>query len=38
VRVLNTKYKKRVRGNIVGKKPGYKKAIVQLKEGYKIEF
>lgn len=38
VRILNTKPKKRVRGNIVGKKSGYKKAIVQLKEGYKIEF
>lgn len=38
VRILNTKPKKRMRGNIVGKKPGYKKAIAQLKEGYKIEF
>lgn len=38
VRILNTKPKKRVRGNIVGKKSGYKKAIVQLKEGHKIEF
>lgn len=38
VRVLNTKPKKRIRGNIVGKKPGYKKAIVQLIEGQKIEF
>lgn len=37
-KILNTKPKKRIRGNIVGKKPGYKKAIVQLKEGHKIEF
>jgi len=38
VRVLNTKSKKRIRGNIVGKKAGHKKAVVRLKEGYKIEF
>lgn len=38
VRILNTKPKKRVRGNIIGKKSGYKKAIAQLKEGHKIEF
>ena len=37
VRILNAKSKKRTRGNIVGKKSGYKKAIVQLKEGHKIE-
>lgn len=38
VRILNAKSKKRMRGNIVGKKAGYKKAIVQLKDGHKIEF
>lgn len=37
VHVLNTKPKKRVRGNIMGHKAGYKKAIVQLKDGFKIE-
>ncbi|MEK7560233.1 MAG: 50S ribosomal protein L23 [Patescibacteria group bacterium] len=37
VKILNLKPKKRMRGNIAGKKPGYKKAIVQLKEGSKIE-
>ena len=37
VRILNTNRKKRIRGNIVGYKPGYKKAIIQLKEGHKIE-
>ncbi len=38
VRILNTKSKPRRRGNIVGKKAGFKKAIIKLKEGYKIEF
>ena len=37
VRVLNTNSKKRIRGNTVGHKPGYKKAIVKLKEGFKID-
>lgn len=38
VRIVNTKPKKRIRGNIIGKKAGYKKAVVRLKEGHKIEF
>jgi large subunit ribosomal protein L23 len=37
VKVINIKSKKRVRGRTIGKKPGYKKAIVTLKEGEKIE-
>lgn len=37
VRILNTKPKERRRGNIVGQKPGYKKAIVQLKSGQEIK-
>lgn len=37
VRMINTKEKARVRGRIVGWKPGFKKAMVTLKEGQKIE-
>ena len=37
VRMINTKEKARVRGRIVGWKPGFKKAMVALKEGQKIE-
>lgn len=37
VRILNTKKKARVRGRIIGWKPGFKKAIVTLKKGQKIE-
>lgn len=37
VHILNTKKKARVRGRIVGWKPGFKKAIVTLKSGQKIE-
>lgn len=37
VHMLNAKSKKRIRGNIVGYKSGYKKAIMNLKEGFKIE-
>lgn len=33
VRIINVKPKKRIRGRIEGRKPGYKKAIVILKEG-----
>jgi len=33
VRIVNVKPKKRMRGRIIGKKKGYKKAIVTLKEG-----
>ena len=38
VHILNTGEKKRVRGNTIGYKPGYKKAIVKLKEGHVINF
>lgn len=38
VNVVNTKPKKRRFGRIVGKKAGFKKAIVTLKKGDKIEF
>jgi large subunit ribosomal protein L23 len=34
---VNIPSKKRVRGRTVGRKPGFKKAIVTLKEGDKIE-
>lgn len=37
VRILNTKPKERRRGNIVGQKQGYKKAIVTLKSGNEIK-
>ncbi|GEM_PF-214462 len=37
VRMLNTKEKARVRGRITGWKPGFKKAMVTLKQGQKIE-
>lgn len=37
VNIINTKNKKRRIGQIEGKKSGYKKAIVTLKEGDKIE-
>jgi len=37
VRILNTKPKTRRRGNIVGQKSGYKKAIVTLKSGSEIK-
>jgi len=33
VRIVNVKPKKRIRGRIIGKKKGYKKAIITLKEG-----
>ena len=36
--VINIPRKKRVRGRVTGWKSGYKKAIVTLKEGDKIEF
>lgn len=38
VNVINIPSKKRVRGRTVGWKSGYKKAIVTVKEGEKIEF
>ena len=38
VHILNTGEKKRIRGNTIGYKPGYKKAIVKLKEGHAINF
>ena len=38
VNTVNIPRKKRVRGKTVGWKPGYKKAIVGIKEGDKIEF
>jgi len=37
VRVINIPSKKRRMGRTIGRKPGYKKAIVKLKEGQKIE-
>ena len=37
VRIINTVGKKRQVGRFEGFKPGYKKAIVTLKPGYKIE-
>ncbi|QQG45024.1 MAG: 50S ribosomal protein L23 [Candidatus Sungiibacteriota bacterium] len=37
VRVLNTSGKERRRGRIIGHKPGFKKAVVTLAEGYNIE-
>lgn len=37
VNIINTKSKKRRRGRIVGKKSGFRKAIVTLKKGQKIE-
>ncbi|MEK7503187.1 MAG: 50S ribosomal protein L23 [Patescibacteria group bacterium] len=37
VRILNTKPKARRRGNIVGQKQGFKKAIVTLKSGSEIK-
>jgi len=37
VNIINTKSKKRRLGRIEGKKSGYKKAVVKLKEGQKIE-
>jgi len=38
VRTISVPKKKRVRGRTVGWKAGYKKAIVTLKQGDKIEF
>lgn len=38
VNTINIPRKKRIRGRSKGWKPGYKKAIVTLKEGDKIEF
>jgi large subunit ribosomal protein L23 len=38
VNVINIPRKKRIRGRVTGWKSGYKKAIVTLKEGDKIEF
>jgi large subunit ribosomal protein L23 len=37
VNIVNIHSKKRVRGKTVGRKPGFKKAVVTLKEGDKIE-
>ena len=37
VRILNTSEKARVRGRIIGWKPGFKKAMVTIKKGQKIE-
>ena len=37
VRIANVPAKKRRMGKVVGKKSGYKKAIVTLKEGFNIE-
>lgn len=37
VRILNTPRKKRRKGRIEGFKSGFKKAIVRIKEGQKIE-
>ena len=37
VRILNTSEKARVRGRVIGWKPGFKKAMVTLKPGQKIE-
>jgi large subunit ribosomal protein L23 len=38
VNTINIPRKKRIRGRVTGWKSGYKKAIVTLKEGDKIEF
>lgn len=38
VNIINIPRKKRIRGRVTGWKSGYKKAIVTLKEGDKIEF
>lgn len=38
VNTINIHRKRRVRGRTTGWKPGYKKAIVSVKEGDKIEF
>lgn len=38
VNTINIHRKKRIRGRTTGWKPGYKKAIVSVKEGDKIEF
>jgi large subunit ribosomal protein L23 len=38
VNVINMPRKKRIRGRVTGWKAGYKKAIVTIKEGDKIEF
>lgn len=37
VRIINAKSKKRALGRILGKRSGYKKAIVKIKQGQKIE-
>lgn len=37
VNIVSVKSKKRRVGKIEGRKPGFKKAIVTLKEGYKME-
>lgn len=37
IRMINTIGKKRLVGRFEGFKPGFKKAIITLKEGYKIE-
>ncbi len=37
VMIINVRPKKRRLGRVEGKKPGYKKAIVKLKEGHSIE-
>ena len=37
VRIVNIPAKKRRMGRTVGRKPGYKKAIIKLKKGQKIE-
>jgi large subunit ribosomal protein L23 len=37
VRTINIPAKKRTRGKVVGKKPGFKKAIVKIKEGESID-
>jgi large subunit ribosomal protein L23 len=38
VNTINIPRKKRIRGRVTGWKSGYKKAIITLKEGDKIEF
>ncbi len=38
IRIINTRPKKRIVRRKVGVKPGFKKALVYLKEGDKIEF
>jgi len=37
VRILNTQDKIRRRGNVLGKKPGFKKAVVTLEKGQVIQ-